>query len=524
MDLVALVVRARGGDVDAFTELVQRYQRLAHGSAVAVLHDADLARDVVQDSFVIAWRNLPQLLDLAVFPAWLRGIVHRQALHALRGRRLESRAEAGSVPDERVSAEQSIETARRRDLAFAALAGLPDGLREAAVLRYVHDCSQAQIAAFLDLPLTTVNNRLHAARGRLKKRMRVMMKNTVRDRPLPEDFPARIGRIVRTEGPVVEAHFEPAGPPELFTTLLAADEAGRAVTVQVVQHLPNGRVRAVAREPHAAVTAGMQITAHGEITNTPLTESQLRSALERLVPSAVRGKPTLLETGIKVIDLLMPIVRGAVVGLLGGERVGTMVVVEELVRRLATTELSLFTFVPGGVHADGLRRTREDGYTLGVGRVQTMFFLANHPEQQETFETVIVLSRAVADARIYPAIDPLASRSRWLEPALVGEAHANVAARVRHCLAEADALEGDQDSDAPSRAMVARARRLRRFFAQPFFIAEPYTNQPGSFVPRADTVAACAAILDGAYDDVPEEAFRFTGGIDEVLARGRAVR
>ena len=115
-------------------------------------------------------------------------------------------------------------------------------------------------------------------------------------------------------------------------------------------------------------------------------------------------------------------------------------------------------------------------------------------------------------------IDPKA----WITSAVVGERHADVAERVRRCLAESGGLDARPDLDATDRATVARARRLRQFFSQPFFIAEPYTNLPGSFVPRADTVAACAAILDGTYDDVPEEAFRFTGGIEEVLARARA--
>jgi len=88
-------------------------------------------------------------------------------------------------------------------------------------------------------------------------------------------------------------------------------------------------------------------------------------------------------------------------------------------------------------------------------------------------------------------------------------------------LTEADALDGHENPDASARATVARARRLRRFFAQPFFIAEPYTHRPGTFVPRADTLAACTAILDGVHDDVPEDAFYFAGGIDEVLARAR---
>jgi RNA polymerase sigma-70 factor (ECF subfamily) len=372
MDLVVLVERAREGDVDAFTALVERYQRLAHGSAVAVVHDREIAADVVQDAFLIAWRTLARLRDPAAFPGWLRGIVRRQALHALRGRRLATLDAVGELTDDRLSAEQTDEARRRRELAVAALARLPDGLREPAVLRWVHDCSQAQIGAFLALPVSTVNNRLHAARARLKKGMLAMVKHTAGGRALPDDFPARIGRILRSEGPVVEVAFEPAGPPELFTTLLAADEAGHAVTVQVVQHLPNGRVRAVARDPNAVFAPGMQIAARDEVDNTPLSEPLLSSALEQLLPASSVRHPELLETGVKVVDLLMPLVRGGVVGLLGGERVGTTVVVEELVRRLATSTLSLFTFVPGGVKPDGLRRTREEGYTLGIGRIQTV--------------------------------------------------------------------------------------------------------------------------------------------------------
>jgi F0F1-type ATP synthase beta subunit len=405
-------------------------------------------------------------------------------------------------------------------LALGALADLPEGLREPAVLRYVHDCSQAQIAAFLGLPVTTVNNRLHAARARLKRRMLAMVKDALRDRSLPEDFPARIGRIVRAEGPVVEARFEPAGPPELFSTLIAADESGRAVTIEVVQHLPDGSVRAIARDATTTLAPGMQVVDRGALVDTPLAEPSIRSVLDRLVRRAPTTAPTLLETGIKVIDVLMPLARGGAVGILGGERVGTTVVVEELVRRLATANLSLFTFAPW-VRADDLRQIRQEGYTLGMGGVETFFFVGDGHASREAFDTVIVLSRALAVAGIYPAIDPLASGSRWLDPAVVGEAHATVAERVRRCLAEAVALKGRDDLDAAARATVGRARRLQRFFAQPFFIAEPYTQRPGSFVSRTDALAACAAILDGAHDDVPEDAFSFTGGIDEVLARAR---
>jgi len=336
-----------------------------------------------------------------------------------------------------------------------------------------------------------------------------MMKDAFTDRALPEDFPARIGRVLRAEGPVVEARFEPAGPPELFSPLIAADEAGRAVTIEVVQHLPDGRVRAVARDPETTLMPGMQIVERGTVADRLLDETSLRSALDRLVRPAPVGPSKVLETGIKVIDVLMPVVRGGRVAILGGERVGTTVVMEELVRRLATAQLSVFIFCPVA-GAENVREVREkEGYTFGMGGVETVFFMADGHASRDAFDTVIVLSPEVAAMKIYPAIDPLTSSSRWLDPAVVGEAHVEVAARVRRCLEEGE---------------TPRARKLRRFFAQPFFIAEPYTKRPGSFVRRADALAACAAIVDGAHDDVPEDAFYFTGGIDEVLARAARER
>ncbi|PWU18420.1 MAG: hypothetical protein C5B48_14785 [Candidatus Rokuibacteriota bacterium] len=102
---------------------------------------------------------------------------------------------------------------------------------------------------------------------------------------------------------------------------------------------------------------------------------------------------------------------------------------------------------------------------------------------------------------------------------MVGEGHAALATRIRRCLDDAAAQKGHEASDETARTTAERASRLRRFFGQPFFIAEPYTKRPGSFVSRAAALSACAGILDGAYDDIPEQAFHFVGGIDEVLAR-----
>jgi F0F1-type ATP synthase beta subunit len=265
----------------------------------------------------------------------------------------------------------------------------------------------------------------------------------------------------------------------------------------------------------------MQVVERGGFVDRPLTEPSLRPVLDRLVRPAPPGPPRLLETGIKVVDVLMPFVRGGSVAIFGGHRVGTTVLMEELVRRLATTELSVFTFFPW-FPGESVREEREkEGFTFGMGGVETIFFMADEHPSREAFDTVIVLSPAVAAAKIWPAIDPLASGSRWLDPAVVGERHATIAGRLRRCLTDADALEGRDDLDAAGRATLARARRLRRFFAQPFFIAEPYTKRPGSFVSRADAVDACAAILDGVHDAIAERAFYFTGGIEEVLARAK---
>jgi F-type H+-transporting ATPase subunit beta len=166
-----------------------------------------------------------------------------------------------------------------------------------------------------------------------------------------------------------------------------------------------------------------------------------------------------------------------------------------------------------------MREVREEGFSLGAGGVKTYFFVGDGQASRDVFDTVVVMSRAVAAMKIWPAIDPLASGSRWLVAEVVGEAHVTVATRVRRCLEEADALQGREDLHQAARLTMARARKLRLFFAQPFFVAEPYTQRPGAFVPRAEAIAVCAAILDGAYDDIADEAFYFTGGIDEVFAR-----
>lgn len=164
----------------------------------------------------------------------------------------------------------------------------------------------------------------------------------------------------------------------------------------------------------------------------------------------------------------------------------------------------------------------KEGYSDGtVGAVQTFFFRREEgpwtPESLETLggvDVVIRLSQALGALGIYPTIDPLTSRSRLLESNGVSLEHVAIAERVREALAliAPDSSKGDP-------VAVARARKLQRFFAQPFFCAEPYTGRPGVTVSLDDALAGCREILDGVHDDVSAEAFYFTGSIADVLAR-----
>ena len=537
MDLERLVRQAAGGDLDAFGEIVKRFQHMAFGSALALVHELQVAEDVVQESFVAAWVSLPTLAEPAAFPGWLRGIVRHCAYRVLRRRQLEAvpLTAADDVAADDSGPDRRLEGRQRVANILGAIAALPAPLREVVSLFYVHECSQQDIATFLDLPLTTVNNRLHAARVQLKRRMLTMVSDTLKAHQLGDDFAARIGRIVRARGAVVEARFDPTSLPDVLTELTVSDEGRRrAVTVQVVQLLENGVVRGVVTSPVEDLPPGATVMSSGR-----RTESRVPTEIvDRTIPvlAGLCREPgngdELLETGIKVVDVMCPLTRDGTVAIAGELNAGPVVVTEELVRRLSGVPggLSLFTFVPPGPGLSFQEVWAKEGYSSGtVGSIQTFYFAGEHEWTPETVsaltgvDVVIRLSRALARLGIYPTVDALTSRSRLLDARVVGEEHVEIARRVREALTTLGP-NGDAPAPAGQEQTWQRAHKLLRFFAQPFYVAEPYTHRPGMTVSRSEALRGCREILDGAHDDVPEEAFYFTGGIDAVLARASEIR
>jgi F0F1-type ATP synthase beta subunit len=261
-----------------------------------------------------------------------------------------------------------------------------------------------------------------------------------------------------------------------------------------------------------------------------LSRETLDGAVRRLTGPPVESSrlPDLLETGIKVVDVMCPIIRGGTVAIAGEYRAGSMVVVEELAWRLRGEPggVSIFAFIPPGPGLSFQEVWEKEGYTGGtVGSVQTFYFVGDEEWTAERLarlpavDAIIRLSQGLAQLGIYPPVDAVLSSARPLAAGLDPE-HARIAERVRDLLVAAAA---DGSPRVPPAAAAdptkRRARKLWLFFAQPFFVAEPYTRRPGVFVSRAEALRGCREILDGLHDDLPDEALYFSGGLDDIRAR-----
>jgi hypothetical protein len=202
--------------------------------------------------------------------------VRHHAFRLLRRKELSTLplGEAAEVPSEEPAADRRIEHRQRAAAVLATLSTLPARLREPAMLFFVHECSHQDIATFLDLTLTTVNNRLHAARLELKQRMLTMVTESLQGKGLPDDFANRIGRLIEAGSNVVEALFDPGATPDILTELSISDEANRrAVNFHVVQRPGPGVVRGVAKSP-GSLPRGSTVLSSGRHTRAPFDPAE----------------------------------------------------------------------------------------------------------------------------------------------------------------------------------------------------------------------------------------------------------
>lgn len=286
----------------------------------------------------------------------------------------------------------------------------------------------------------------------------------------------------------------------------------------VMQRLANGTVRCLALQGEGDVHSGMAVTALGRTADRPVSLATLREAVGILLEGG-HEPARILETGIKAIDLFCPLPTSVTVGLYGPQGAGKLVVLGELLHRLGSGEnrLTLLNFVQADT-ADTL--AADEPLPTGTGPVESFYVPisdASDPASrsvhavQDTLAAALYCSRAMALEGLYPAVDPTVSWSRMLTPEIAGEEHVRVAAEARSALQQAGPDERGTAAE--------RARKLRHFLTRPFFTTEAFTKLPGEYVSLQQTLEGCAAILSGRCDDVPEEAFRFTGSLQQVKVR-----
>ncbi|MCL2763439.1 MAG: F0F1 ATP synthase subunit beta [Treponema sp.] len=458
---------------------------------------------------------------------------------------------------------------------------------------------------------------------------------------------AHEGYISQILGPVVDVRFTAGTVPAILNALTVRANNGETVVLEVLQHIGDSRVRCVAMSATEGLARGLAVMDTGQsinvpvgtavlgrmfnVTGNPIDDKGAFSAMQydsihRSAPSFAEQRPAteLLETGIKVIDLIAPYARGGKVGLFGGAGVGKTVVIMELIRNIATEHAgysvfagvgersregsdlwkemidsgvidktalvfgqmneppgarmrialtaltmaehfrdtqgqdvllfidNIFRFIQAGAEVSALlgRIPSAVGYqpTLAnemgslqeriastskgsITSIQAVYVPADDltdPAPATTFahlDATTTLSRKIVELGIYPSVDPLASSSRILDADIVGEEHYHTALRTRQILQRYKELQdiiailGMDELSAEDKLIVARARKVQRFFSQPFFVAEKFTGIPGRFVPVKETVRGFKMILDGECDSISEQAFFMAGSIDDVLAK-----
>ena len=455
------------------------------------------------------------------------------------------------------------------------------------------------------------------------------------------------GKLTQIIGAVLDVRFSEGKLPEINDAIKVPLKDGEELVVEVAQHLGNDTVRCIAMGPTDGLVRGMEAVATGGPISVPVGEKTLGRMFnvlgnpidEKPAPEGVEYDPIhrkapafeeqstqteILETGIKVVDLLCPYQKGGKIGLFGGAGVGKTVLIQELITniaqehggysvftgvgertregndlyyemiesgvidkttmvfgqmneppgarmRVALTGLTMaenfrdrsgkdvllfidniFRFTQAGSEVSALlgRMPSAVGYqpTLqtemgalqeritstkkgSITSVQAVYVPADDltdPAPANTFthlDATTVLSRSIVELGIYPAVDPLESTSRILDPHIVGEEHYKVARGVQEILQKYKELQdiiailGMDELSEDDKIVVNRARKIQRFLSQPFHVAEQFTGLPGKYVPVAETIRGFQEILEGKHDDIPENLFLNAGTIDEVVER-----
>ena len=456
-----------------------------------------------------------------------------------------------------------------------------------------------------------------------------------------------IGKITQIIGAVLDIKFQNEMLPEINSAINITRSNGERLVVEVAQHLGDDTVRCIAMGPTDGLVRGMDAEATGApisvpvgentlgrmfnvlgdpIDNKPVPETEEYMPIHRQAP-AFEDQSTsteMLETGIKVVDLLCPYQKGGKIGLFGGAGVGKTVLIQELIRNIATEHggYSVFTGVgertregndlyyemkesgviekttmvfgqmnepPGARMRVGLTGLTMAEYFRDKGGKDVLLFIDNifrftqagsevsallgrmpsavgyqptlqtemgalqeritstkngsitsvqavyvpaddltDPAPATTFahlDATTVLSRSIVELGIYPAVDPLESTSRILDPRIVGEEHYQVARQVQEILQKYKELQdiiailGMDELSEDDKLVVSRARKVQRFLSQPFFVAGQFTGLEGRYVPISETIQGFKEIIEGKYDDIPEGYFLNCGNIDDVLAK-----
>ena len=457
----------------------------------------------------------------------------------------------------------------------------------------------------------------------------------------------RVGKITQIIGAVLDIKFNDGELPEINEAIKITRQDGKVLVVEVSSHLGDDTVRCIAMGPTDGLVRGMEAVATGAPISVPVGEKTLGrmfnvlgepidnieapdveeyAPIHRPAPEFVEQatEAEILETGIKVVDLLCPYQKGGKIGLFGGAGVGKTVLIQELKRKIATEDggYSVFTGVgertsggndlyyemkesgvidkttmvfgqmnepPGArmrvgltgltmaeyfrdkagkdvlLFIDNIFRFTQAGSEVSalLGRVpsavgyqptlqtemgalqeritstkngsitsvQAVYVPADDltdPAPATTFahlDATTVLSRSIVELGIYPAVDPLESTSRILDPRIVGEEHYKVARGVQEILQKYKELQdiiailGMDELGEDDKLVVSRARKIQRFLSQPFFVAGQFTGLEGKYVPVSETIRGFKEILEGKHDDIPESYVRNAGSIDEVVAR-----